>query len=97
MVCGEQWWLVSGAFGGQTDQALAASVEDPSPGTRDQAGVAELLKMLVDGEFDHLTWQGDRGWQRIWDVDDGHRCLLGFHDVTQVCHQSAASGAASRC
>jgi hypothetical protein len=35
------------------------------PGACDQAGLAELLKVLADGELEDLAWQGDRGRQWV--------------------------------
>jgi hypothetical protein len=43
------------------------------PGARDEAAVAELLQMPFDEELDDLAVRGDRGRQRVGDVDRGHR------------------------
>jgi hypothetical protein len=43
-------------------------VQDPVPGARDQAGVAEFFEVLVDEKFNDRAGRDDRGRQRVGDV-----------------------------
>jgi hypothetical protein len=56
-----------------TDRPSSASMQDPVPGARDQADVAEFIKILIDEEFDDRTGRRYRGWQWVGDVYHGHR------------------------
>jgi hypothetical protein len=51
-------------------------MEYPVPGARDQAVLAELGKVLADGEFDDLAGKSDRGREWVRYIYRGHHWHL---------------------